>query len=183
MKKLSLVLFLGVVSFVFSGCLTVQFKEYKFHFDSKNSGTLTITFKNIFSMISEGDDADSTVDADYNDLVNNYLKDTGIEDDFPDAEVVSKKLYEDNGMLCGQIVLKFTDPKQVNLYKYDKKSPWMFSLKASETFYESNGTYPGDYMPVVLWKKNIKDDLVVTVNVSEPESTDLSLLTTWKNSQ
>jgi hypothetical protein len=180
MKKLSISILFLLPIFILSGCLTAQYKEYKIHFNDKHSGTLTITYRNIFSQISDKDNADSVLTSDYAELVSKYLAGNEIEKNFPDAKVKSKRLFENNGQLCGEVVLEFTDPSQVHLFKYDRRSPWMFAIPSDEDYFDSNGDKPADYMPVVFWKRNFKDDFSVITQISNPEGKDQSLLATWK---
>ncbi len=182
MRRFSFFALLFSAIFVLSGCLTTQYKEYKFHFDSKTSGTLTITFTNIFAQIYEDEDPDSVLQYDYEDLVNNYLEGEEIEGKFPDAEVVSKELYEENHQLCAKIVLAFDDPQEVHLFKYDRRSPWMFSIPSDEEFFDSNGEKSAEFLDMVFWnrRQHKKGDFSLTTSVSEPQDYDKSLLATWK---
>ena len=180
MKKFSLLSVLLLVLFVLSGCLTSQYKEYKFHFTSKTEGTLTITYVNIYSQIYEDEDIDSVLNVDYASVVTDYIDGSEVEKDYPEAKVKSKKLFEKNGQLCGEIVLEFKDPADVHLFKYDKKSPWMFNIASDEEFFESNGEKSAEYLPVVFWDRKLKDDFELSTLVREPKDTDRSLLATWK---
>ncbi len=188
MRRFSLIVLLFLAIFTLSGCLTAQYKEYKFHFDTKTSGTLTIVYTNIFADVYEDEDQDSVAEADYKDLADTYVYGSDIEDGFPEAKVLEKVLFEENHQLCAKIVLQFDDPAQVHLYKYDKKSPWMFSLPSDETFFESNGVKEVDFIPVVFWDKKVKGDFHVLTSIQEPEAEDVSLLSkytknpiSWKN--
>jgi hypothetical protein len=182
MRKFSLLALLFSAIIVLSGCLTAQYKEYKFNFTGKNTGTLTVTHRNIFSQIYSDEDADSVLNSDFAELLSSYLEGTTLEEKFPDAKVVSKKLYEENGQLCGEIVFEFTDIAQVNLFQYDKKAPFQFYIPSDEEYFDTNGEKPATYMPVVFWDKKLKS-LEVTTTISTPEETDQSLLTTWKNNK
>lgn len=182
MRRYSLIVLLFSAIVVLSGCLTAQYKEYKFDFKDKTSGTLTITYVNIFSQISDGEDVDSVLTSDFGELADDYLAGTTVEGDFPNAKVVSKRLFEDNNQLCGEIVLEFDDISDVNLFKYDKKGPYQFAIPSDEDFFDSNGDKPADYMPVVFWNKKMTS-LEVTTSISETEDTDKSLLSTWKSNK
>lgn len=183
MRKFSLVSILLLVLFVLSGCLTSQYKEYKFHFTDTKKGTLTITYRNIYSQIYEDENADSILNVDFASLVSDYIDGNEVEKDFPDATVKSKRLFEDNNQLCGEIVLEFNDPADVHLFKYDKKSPWMFYMNSDETYFDSNGEKTAEYMPVAFWNSKVKNDFELTTSVREPEETDASLLSTWRDNK
>ena len=182
MRRYSLLVLLFSAIIVLSGCLTAQYKEYKFDFKDKTSGTLTITYVNVFSQIYDDEDPDSVLNEDFAELAADYLSGNTVESDFPNAKVVSKRLYEDNYQLCGEIVLEFDDISDVNLFKYDKKGPYQFAIPSDEDYFDTNGDKPADYMPVVFWDKKMTN-LEVTTFISEPEDTDKSLLSTWKASK
>lgn len=186
MRRYSLLILLFSAIVVLSGCLTSQYKEYKFEFKDKNSGTLTITYVDIFAQIYDDEDVDSVLNADYVEIVEDYLVGTTIETDFPEATVKSKRLFERNYKLCGEVVLEFDDISQVNLVQYDKKSPMLFYIPTGdETIFDTNGEQVLEAMPVVFWDKKMykTEALEVTTSISEPEGADESLLSTWKKNK
>lgn len=185
MKSLKLFSIFILFAFTLSSCLTTQYKEYKFELTGKNSGMLTIKFVNI---MSQKDDEKLTkkeeVEKDYQELVDKYIVGNELENSFPNARLVTKRLYEENSKLCGEIVFEFSDLSQVKLYKHDKKSPYMFYLSAlsSEEFYNSNGKVGPDHMPIVFWDR--KDDvLTLTTKVTDPSEKTTGLLDMWKSKQ
>jgi hypothetical protein len=159
-----------------SGCLTCEKKEYTFKMTGKNSGTLTIKYINIMSSM---DDSLDVSDEDFMSLINDYYTGTSIEDEYPGTTLVDKKLYEENGVLCGEITLAFSDLSQVKIYQHDGKGAYMYPLNCgsldSETFDGGNGEYGGDNMPVVFWDQGSKS-LTMTTTVTVPDETTLSLL-------
>jgi len=181
MRKFAFFALLFSAIVVLSGCLTSHYKEYKIHFDSKTSGTLTITYINIYADVWEDEDADSVITSDYNDLVENYVFGEEIESGFPEATVLEKVLYEENDQLCAKLVLSFDDPSEINLFKYDKKSPWMFSIPSDEEYFDApdGGDYV-EYMKMMVWNKKFKGDLEFTTLIQEPEPEDVSLLGAFK---
>lgn len=172
-------LFVAVAIFL-SSCLTVEKKIYTFQFTGANSGKLTIKYINIMSM---KEDSAFNLEDDLNVLVNDYLLGQRIENDFPQAYNFQKKVYEENGQLCGEISMEFKNLQAVNLFKYSKKSPMMFALSSSfdnEEFTSSNGLYGGSKMPVVFWEHKLKE-LYLETKVNAPDSTTISLLETYQN--
>jgi len=174
-----------LVAFLLSGCLTAEYKEYKYELTSKGSGKLTIKYYNI---MSKKDSEDLTLseetDKDYQELLDKYVYGTEIEKDYPDAKVLKKELIEENGKLCAIVVLEFSEPAQAKLYKHDKKSPYMYMIKSlsSETFYQSNGKMGPDFMSVVFWESDAKD-LNLTNSITAPDDKTTSLLSKWKASK
>jgi hypothetical protein len=178
MQKFQKYILFLVVALLFSGCLTVEKKEYTFQLKDSNSGTLTIKFINIMSM---KDDALDVSQDDFQELVTSYVEGNEIEMDFEKALVRSKRLFEENGILCGEIIIDFESLASVGLYQYDSKSPLMFNVGSfldSETYLSSNGEFGGEVMPVVFWPKSLKT-LTLTTFITEPDETTVGLLTEY----
>ena len=185
MKK-NLFIWLGVIITVvfMSGCLTCEKKEYTFEFTGKDTGRLTIKYINIMSTM---DDTLDISDEDFSSLISDYYEGSEVENSFPNATVLSKRLFEENGQLCGEIVFEFTDISMANLYQHKGKGPFMYCLGCnsidSEYFLESNGEYGGDIMPVVFWESGLKN-LTVSTSVTTPDETTVGLLPhyqDWEN--
>ena len=160
----------AILAFLISSCLTVEKKKYKFEFTGKNSGKLTITYVNIFSQM---DDSTDVSEQDFDELVNDYMNGTRIEDKYPMAANVTKKLYEENGVLNGVVTMDFPNLDAVRLYQFNKKSPICFNVGGttdSETFESSNGTLGNsEYMNVIFWGPKTKTlEVTTTVNEFDP---------------
>lgn len=179
MKRSISLLSIVFLMVLITGCLTVEKKEYTFRMTDSNSGTLTIKFINLMSMM------DDTVDvsgADYVELMNAYINGNQIETDYENAIVRSKRLFEENGVLCGEVIIDFTDLNSVGLYQYEAKGPYMLNVGSfleGETFLNSNGDYGGDVMPVVFWPKG-DETLTLTTYVTTPDETTVGLLSQYK---
>jgi hypothetical protein len=177
MKKNYLV-WLGLIFTVFfiSGCLTCEKKEYTFQFTGKESGLLTIKYINLMSTM---DDTIDISEEDFSSLMTDYYEGTEVENEFPEAIVKSKRLFEENGVLCGEIVMEFTGLAMGHLYQHNGKGPLMYCLSCfsidSEYYSESNGEYGGDIMPVVFWDPGLKN-LTLSTDVTTPDETTVSLL-------
>ena len=97
--------------------------------------------------------------------------------------VRSKRLFEEDGVLCGEVIIDFDKLSAVGLYQYDNKSPYMFNVGTfldSETYLKSNGEFGGDIMPVVFWPKSLKT-FSLTTFINEPDETTISLLGEYNN--
>lgn len=146
------------------------------------TGTMTIQYINVLSMMDDTADISIT---DFDELIANYIEGDQIEQDYPDAIIRSKRLYEDGGVLCAEVIIDFNNLQSVGLYQYDAKSPYMFNIGSfleSETYLNSNGEYGGDVMPVVFWPKSLKS-FNLTTYVTSPDETTISLLenyNSWK---
>jgi hypothetical protein len=173
-----------LLAILLSSCLTVEKKIYKFEFTGKNSGKLTITYINLMSMPDYGEEEDTdSSPADFQDLIDTYMNGTRIEGDYPMATNIKKRLYEENGMLCGEVTMDFTNLEAARLYQFDKKSPLCFSVSNTidgEAYESSNGTLgSSDFMNVVFWKPGTKK-LEVTTTVTGPDEANVSLLREYK---
>lgn len=180
MKKIfSMLTALFVISILLSGCLTVEKKEYVFEFTGENSGTLTIRYINIMSVMDEEADVSET---DFDELVNSYLYGSELEDEYPMAVVTSKRLYEENEMLCAEVIIEFADLAAAKLHQFDKDSYYMYALCQclnSESFLSSNGSFGSEEVPVVIWPPSL-DKLELTTIINEPDETTISLLPNYQ---
>jgi len=152
-KTVELAAFLAVAAIVMTGCLASQYKEYRYRLNDDGSGTGTIKFVNIVSQEDNGEDVSA---ADFDSLVSGYLEGTAFEDDNLNLNVKSKRLYEENGVLVGEVAFSFNDLDSIGFFRNAecKCSPVMFYLgSVSETFVESNGTYLGEErdLPILSW--------------------------------
>ncbi len=184
LKNLNLFL-LSILALIMTSCLTVEKKEYSFELTGENSGKMIIRYINILSVM---DDSNDVSVADFQELLDKYINGDQIVQDFPGATNISKRLYEENDQLCGEVTLDFQDLSSARLYQFDKKSPVMMCVSAaydSESYVSSNGSYGNDYMPVVFWPSGSKK-LEVTTSVTATDETTMSLLgayKTWKSNQ
>src|SRR5258707_10200844 len=77
-KKIPFAALILLLLFQLSGCLSVESKEYSFTLKKDKSGKGVIKFINL---MSDKKDSLSTIESDYQDLLNNYIKGSKIEDD------------------------------------------------------------------------------------------------------
>jgi hypothetical protein len=169
--KLVKIVLIAVLAFFVSSCLTVEKKKYEFEFTGKSTGTLTITYVNLFSQM---DDSLDISEEDFDELIEDYINGTTIEDEFPLATNIKKELYEESGKLNGKVTMDFTSLDAVRLYQFDKKSPICFNVGQTidgESFESSNGTLGNsDYMNVVFWSGKAKKlEVVTTVDAYDEE--------------
>jgi len=173
-----------VLALIATSCLTVEKKIYKFEFTGKNSGKLTIKYVNLMSMADyDAEEGADNSQADFEDLTDNYINGSNIETNYPLATNVTKRLFEENGKLCGEVTMEFNNLEAVRLYQFDKKSPICFSVSNSidgESYETSNGTLGNsEFMNVVFWKTGTKQ-LEVTTTVTADDGENLSLLPHYK---
>jgi hypothetical protein len=181
MKKYYLGLIAVIITVLFlNGCLTCEKKQYTFEFTGKDTGRLTIKYINLMSTM---DDTVDVSEEDFTSLITDYYEGTELENAFPEATLISKRLFEENGVLCGEIVLEFANMAAGHLYQHNNKGPIMYCLSCyaidSEYYNESNGEYGGDIMPVVFWDQGLKT-LTLTTDVTYPDETTIGLLDKYK---
>jgi hypothetical protein len=173
---------LTITALMFSGCLTVEKKEYSFEFTGENSGRLTIRYINIMSIMDDGIDVSET---DFDELIASYLYGSEIEDEYPLASVSDKRLYEENDMLCAEVIIDFPDLAAVKLFQFDEDSPFMYALCQclnSESYEDSNGRFASNEVPIVTWPASTST-LELTTSVTEPDESTLSLLPLYREWQ
>ncbi len=170
--KIIKIVAIAILAFFVSSCLTVEKKKYVFEMTGKNTGKLTITYINIFSQM---DDTLDVSEEDFDELINDYINGSTLEDSYPLASNIQKRLYEENGKLNGEVTMDFASFDAARLYQFDKKSPIAFSVSQSidgESFESSNGTLGNkDYMNVVFWSPKAKS-LEITTTVNEYNEED-----------
>lgn len=163
-----------------AGCLTCERKEYVFQLTGTNSGKLTIKYVNIFSSLI---DSTGELSADYDEMMDLWFNGEKIERDFPQAKKFKKRLFKENGTLCGEVSMEFDDLSKVNLFRYRNSGPLMFSMSAvnddGEVFAQTNGDYGGDKMPVIFWPDDSKTLRLIT-RIATPDSSCVSMLGQWE---
>lgn len=182
MKRFYLILIISAFSLNLIGCLTVETKEYSFRLKRGNSGEGRIKYINIM----RSEDSATTIENDYEELINTYLKGNKPEDEMLGIKNIKKRLFEEDNHLCGEITFEFEDISTLKFYRY-KDVVWCYYIPASsfglfgggESFFSSNGTYGGENMPVVFWDEKEKEFEFKTT-VSQPDPKNTSLLEIWK---
>jgi hypothetical protein len=182
-KKLIRFILLIVVPVSLASCLTCERKEYVFQLTGENTGRLTIKYVNIFSSLI---DSTGEIFADYDEMTDMWLKGEKLERDFPNAKKIKKRLFEENGTLCGEITMEFDDLSKVRLHRNINGGPYLFSMSEvnddGETFLQTNGEFGGDEMPVVSWPEDSRT-LRFSTKIATPDSTCLSMLKMWKENK
>ena len=176
----SSIIFLVLIALISSGCLTYEKKEYHFKLSGENSGTLTIKYINIMSIM---DDTLNVSEDDFDELVSEYLNGNIIENSFPGALNIKKKLFEENGVLCGEISMDFNNLEDVKIYRYLGKGPYMFNTSNFddyEAFESSNGEFGGEIMPVIFWHENFTLFDFITTN-TKPDQSCVSMMNHYKS--
>lgn len=183
MKNFLLLLLAFSIPVYFSGCLTIESKEYSYTIGKDNSGHGTIKFINIMSI----KDSLSTVESDFETLMDSYYKGDKLNEDLIGTKNLKKRLYEEDNQLCGEVSFDFDDITKLKFYKYKETGPWCYFLfsfsmsliGASESYFSSNGVYGGDNMPVIFWDGNQKEFNFKTTSQAQGKSSE-SLLQIWK---
>jgi hypothetical protein len=175
-----------ILSFLisFTGCLTVETKEYHFKLKKGKSGEGSVKYINI---MTDNKDSVGVAETDYRELIDSYLNGDKLKEEYPDIKNVRKRLYEEDNQLCAEMTFEFDDITRVKFYKYADKGPWCYHMSSSslgfmgsnESYFSSNGTWGGETMPVIFWDGSEKVfDFKTTV--TSPGTSTLSLLDIWK---
>ncbi len=185
MKKTVILLSLAYITLYFGGCLTIESKEYSFKLDKDKSGHGVIRYVNI---LSDNKDSVSTIDSDYQQLIESYLKGDQLKEDIVGAKNLKPRLFEEDNQLCGEVTFEFDDISKLKFYKYKDSGPWCYYLSAismgllgnSETYFSSNGTFGGENMPVIFWE-GTQTEFNFKTTLTTPGKTTTSLLRMWKD--
>lgn len=182
-NRLTRFLVLILVPISISGCLTCEKKEYVFQLTGLNSGKLTIKYINIFSSLI---DSTAELTSDHKELTDLWFKGEKVEIDFPQIKKLRKRLYEENGTLCGEITLEFDDLSKVRLYRSRNDGPFIFKLSEvnddGETFLQTNGNFEDGETPIISWPEDSRT-LRFSTKIATPDSTCVSMLQQWEQKQ
>jgi hypothetical protein len=157
MKKSTILLALALIGMIFSaGCLQVEKKQYKLKLTGANSGTGTIKFVNIVSQMEDNKDVTMK---DFASLITDYMQGDELLNKYPGIKIKDRKLFEENGLLCGEFSFEFDSLETFKLYKYDESSPFMLIMDSfgSDNYQSSNGDYGKISANIVFWKKGTKE--------------------------
>ncbi len=150
-----------------AGCLTIENKEYRIKLRNDHSGEATIRFVNIHS---ESEDSTDISADDFRQLIEFYLEGNQFEADNPGIQNVRKRLFDNNGVLTGEVTFSFDSLAAVRLFRYDRSSPYMYlagNPLSREQLVETNGTRGPEWMPVVFWPEDATELYIKTRVVSE----------------
>jgi hypothetical protein len=182
--RLTVASFVLAILALFPGCLTVETKEYHISLKDGGSGEARIVFSDIRS---ESDDTTNASAEDFRQLIDLYLLGTHFEKDNPGFHNVHKRLYEDDGKLCGEVTLSFDSLAALRLFQYKNQGPLMYfvgSPMSSEELVESNGEFGRTWMPVVFWPEGTHELSIKTKVVSQApyHHSLLALFKKWESS-
>lgn len=181
MKRSFIYVFLFILAASFAGCLTMESKEYTFKLKDGKKGSGKIKYINIMHTM----DSASTPEAEYEDLVANYLNGKKPEDEMLGVKNVKKRLFEEDNQLCGEITFDFDDITTLKFFNY-KDMVWAYSLGGgslfggNEAFFSSNGTHGGENMNAIFWDGDQKEFTFKTT-VTQNDKKNESLLNIWKS--
>ncbi len=137
MKKYFFIPFIIVPALVlFSGCLTFHKVSYVVKLKNPNEGTVLLTAYDIRSTA----ETKKEFEEDTNNLFNYMLKSSKFikDEEGQGKEIVSRKLFLENGQLVGQGEYKFTDINNVEGMKYDGGFHYL-NLQPDDSVIATNG--------------------------------------------
>ena len=162
MKHLKIIVLL-LLALLIIGCLQPITKEYSFHLKPDGSGNGKIRFVDICSVDAEGEEG---VVEDFDLLINDYVQGNYFEEENAQLNVTDKKLFEENGILVGEITFEFASLTDAGLFRYDECDccPIMLiELTLGETIGQSNGKLADGVDGIYLWDKDESDISFSTV--------------------
>ncbi len=175
---------LGIIMLI-SGCLTVERKEYHFKINPDGSGTGTIKFVNIVSV--EDEETDVSIQ-DFQALIDDYLNGNVFEEQNPGYQIVEKRLYEQDGILIGEIEFTFPNIEAAGFFRDNdcKCASYYYYLGSSlsETLIHTDGEnlFEKYEIPVIRWQSDNKEFNLVTMVQEDMENAHnlVELYREWK---
>lgn len=193
-RIIAIVTLAAVSAFLFTGCLGVEKKEYSFKLNPDGSGSGSIRYINIVSQDdqSESEEGKDVSFKDFAELVSDYMDGTKFEDDHPYFKVTEKKLYEENGILIGEVKFTFATLDSTGFYRKLKCDccPVLYFNKGDggdETIIETNGKQVENVAPspFIEWESGTKEFTFVTQPLSDLSGTRsmVAYYRTWKENK
>lgn len=183
-KTILMMIILAMMPAFLGGCIAVEMKEYRFRMNDDGAGEGSIRFINI---VSEEEDEQDVSIKDFRELVSNYIEGKAFEEDNPHYNVIDKRLYEENGVLVGEVVFTFDSMDSIGFYRDRdcKCSKYIYYMEPlSEVYYESNGNYLGENrdLPLLAWSPSEEElyfKTLISENIEGAHSL-LPLYESWK---
>jgi hypothetical protein len=193
-RVIAIVLFAAVSAFLFTGCLGIEKKEYSFKLNPDGSGSGTIRYINIVSQDdkSDSEEGKDVSFKDFAELVSDYMDGTKFEDDHPYFKVTEKKLYEENGILIGEVKFTFSSLDSTGFYRKPKCDccPVLYFNKSDggeETIAETNGKLVENVASsaFIEWEGNTREFAFKTTLLSDLAGTRsmAGYYRTWKENK
>ncbi len=178
MKRILSLLVAMSIALFFAGCLSVEEKEYSWTINDNGRGTAKIIHKNIYSSGNIEEDLSAE---DFVSLIDDYLEGGMIDDDYPGAKNMKKRLYIEDEKLCGEVTFEFDELSDIGFYRHKGEGPFMFIVETDEEiFIESDGDWAGESFPVVFWPDKT-EEFNLTTSVGSPEEDGTKFLLDYYN--
>ena len=180
--KILAALLVVLVGLITIGCLTTEAKEYRFTVKPDGSGEGLIKFTNIRS--SDDDERDVSF-KDFGELVTDYLEGSSFEDSNPNYKVTGKRLFEEDGVLNGEVTFTFASLADAGFYITADCdcAPVLYPTGSIEgTLAETNGTNLNETInvPLLSWSADSKE-YYFRSTVTDDTSGTRSLLSHWQD--
>jgi hypothetical protein len=126
-------------------------------------------------------DSHESVEEDYTELIEHYVKGAELESNYPNWAIQSKQLLEQDGQLVGRVQLEVSALADLGVYKHDRRSPYIL-CETGDPVTHTNGTEIGDILSgCVVWERSQRR-LQVAFGDGLPKGA-VSLLDRWKLDQ
>ena len=97
-----------------TGCLTPEYKEYYYTINDDGTGEGRMKFINL---VSEEEDEEDVSAKDFGELITDYYEGEQFSEDNPHLTITDKKLYEEEGMLMGEVWFTFESADSIGFYR------------------------------------------------------------------
>ena len=186
MKRPIWLVLLGIFALLASGCLSVEKKIYYFKLAPDGTGEGKVVFVNIVSQEEDGQDVSL---ADFQALLDDYIDGTTFEEQNLNLKVLEKRLYEEDGKLCGEVKFRFDSPEKAGFLreKSCECAPYYYFFGSlGEELVETNGQNleKETGISVIKWSPETKE-FTFTTRILEKENLEnthslVDLYREWK---
>jgi hypothetical protein len=137
------------------GCPEIGRITYRFDL-TRGAGSLS--FEDI------GTDDPASSEADFAQIVNEWVLGSKVADEHPTWRVGERKIFEKDGRLDGLVLFTFETPEDAGLYKHDRKSPYLWCAGEGETVISTSGTIVPQYPTCVVFDRKAKTAEITVTN-------------------
>jgi hypothetical protein len=145
------------VFLLLGGCPEIGRITYRFDLER---GAGSLSFEDI------GTDDPASSQADFAQIVNEWVLGSKVQDEHPNWRVGERKIFEKDGRLDGLVLFTFETPGDAGLYKHDRKSPYLWCASEGETVISTSGTMVPMYPACVVFDRKARTAEVTVTNAT-----------------
>ncbi|MBD3165494.1 hypothetical protein GF324_02760 [bacterium] len=177
MRTLAVVLVAALTGWWSMGCIVLSAHQWDVRLNEDGTGSGTLVFHNLGC----DEEDDSTYNADFKLLYEDYLLGDSLDADYPKLNITKRELFRETWdgeeVLSGKMSFTFSDVEDLGVYHYKPKNLYLY--RPSESLQSSNGFFTGDETTpqVILWEDSERSFQLTTTTTS---TIARSFLPKWK---